>query len=54
MWLILDQIKSKQCHFDVQRFSASLMKKVAEVAEAEVAQLLIRNVGRRKNMLHLR
>jgi hypothetical protein len=25
MWLILDQIKSKQCHFDVHRFSASLM-----------------------------
>jgi hypothetical protein len=25
MWLITDQIKSKQCHFDVNRFSASLM-----------------------------
>jgi hypothetical protein len=25
MWLILDQIESKQCHFDMQRFSASLM-----------------------------
>jgi hypothetical protein len=27
MWLMMDQIKSKQCHFDVPRFSASLMKK---------------------------
>jgi hypothetical protein len=26
MWLIPDQIKSKQCHFDVPRFSASLME----------------------------
>jgi hypothetical protein len=26
MWLITDQINSKQCHFDVPRFSASLMK----------------------------
>jgi hypothetical protein len=25
MWLITDQIKSKQCHFDVNRFSTSLM-----------------------------
>jgi hypothetical protein len=25
MWLITDQIKSKQCHFDVPSFSASLM-----------------------------
>jgi hypothetical protein len=25
MWLITDQIKSKQCHFDVPRFSTSLM-----------------------------
>ena len=25
MWLITDQIKSKQCHFDEHRFSASLM-----------------------------
>jgi hypothetical protein len=25
MWLRMDQIKSKQCHFDVNRFSASLM-----------------------------
>jgi hypothetical protein len=27
----MDQIKSKQCHFDVNRFSASLMKKPAAV-----------------------
>ncbi len=27
MWLILDQMESKQCHFDLQRFSASLMYK---------------------------
>jgi hypothetical protein len=26
MWLMIDQIKSKQCHFDVPRFSASLCK----------------------------
>ncbi len=26
MWLMIDQIKSKQCHFDVPTFSASLMQ----------------------------
>jgi hypothetical protein len=32
MWLITDQIKSKQCHFDVPRFFASLMCSKSEMA----------------------
>jgi hypothetical protein len=38
MWLITDQINSKQCHFDVPRFSASLMNGIMSLLKKKEPQ----------------
>ncbi len=48
MWLMTDQIKSKQCHFDVPRFSASLMLKFLEFVFLFKATFIFRQTVKKR------